>query len=85
MTRDYSQYKERLLAEQARLEQEMSGIARQDPKNPADWEVSSPTLDTLSSDKNELADRIEEMVDNRAVLNELEAEHTEVVAALAGH
>jgi RNA polymerase-binding transcription factor DksA len=82
MTRDYSEYKERLLAEQARLEEEMSGIAGRSTVNPADWEVSKPELDILPSDKNEVADQIEELVDNRAVLNELEAEHTAVLAAL---
>ena len=82
MTRDYSRFKERLLTEKARLEEEMSGIARQDPANPADWIETENKMDILRSDKSEVADHIEELVDNRAVLNELEAEHTEVLAAL---
>lgn len=79
---DYTVYKTRLLAEQERLEREMSGIGRQNQANPADWVEKEDTMDILRSDKNEVADHIEELVDNRAVLNELEAEHTEVLAAL---
>ncbi len=82
MIRDYSIYKTKLIAEQARLEHEMSGVAERNPANPADWVEKEDTMDTLRSDRNEVADHIEELVDNRAVLNELEAEHTEVVAAL---
>lgn len=82
MASDYTVYKTRLVAEKDRLEQEMGGIARQDPANPADWIETENKMDILRSDKSEVADHIEELVDNRAVLNELEAEHTEVLAAL---
>jgi RNA polymerase-binding transcription factor DksA len=75
-------FKQKLEAELQRLEGELATVGHQDPNNPIDWQVGHGENDVLESDKNEVADKFEEMVDNNAIMNELEVQYNEVNAAL---
>lgn len=77
------EFKNMLLAEKARLEGEMGGIAHKNPEVPGDWEPTAPDLNNPTADPNDVADSIERFEDNAAIEVELEARLLEVSAALA--
>jgi DnaK suppressor protein len=79
---DHDQFREKLQAELQRLQGELSTLGHPNPKNPTDWQVVSHEEGTVESDKNELADKFEQLVDDNAILNELEVQYNEVAAAL---
>jgi RNA polymerase-binding transcription factor DksA len=79
---DIKHFQIKLEAEKARLESELSEVGRQNPHIKGDWEVSAPNMDTLPSDKNEVADKIEEFEQRGLILDELETEYNEVLNAL---
>ena len=54
-----------------------------DPKNPNDWEATVTDLDVLPADENDVADMFEELEENKALINALEAQLREVNDALA--
>ncbi len=82
ITRDTSPFKKSLLAELERLESELSSVGRRSVSNPSDWETVPVDMDVIGADKNEVADKFEEMIDNNAIMNELEVQYNEVKAAL---
>lgn len=75
-------FKEKLEKEKARLETELSTIGRRNPKNPEDWEATTENSDFIPADENEVADIFEELEENKALINTLEAQLREVDAAL---
>lgn len=77
-----SEYKNMLLAEKARIEGEMGGIAHRNPEVAGDWEPSAPNLNNPTADVNDVADSIEQFEGNAAIEVELEARLLEVDAAL---
>lgn len=76
-------YKSMLLAEKARLEGEMKGVAHKNPEIAGDWEPSAPNLNNPTADINDVADSIEQFEGNAAIEVELEARLLEVGNALA--
>lgn len=81
--KDKQHYKEVLEAQKAHLEADLSGVGRRDPKNPNDWEATVTDLDVLPADENDVADMFEELEENKALINALEAQLREVDSALA--
>ncbi len=80
---DTSHFKEKLSAEKIRLENELSTIAKKDPKNASNWDATTDEVDTdLSADKNDRADAIEDLEENTGITNELEARLKDVNDAL---
>ena len=77
-----AQFKEKLKQELARLESELPSVGQRNPDNPADWQASVGDIQIDTADKNEVADKFEEMVGNNAIMNELETQYNEVKAAL---
>jgi DnaK suppressor protein len=77
---DIESYKAKLENELSRLEAEMATLGR---KNEAtgDWDVVSDNTE-ISADPNDRGDRFEEIEDNAAILNELEAQYGDVKRAL---
>lgn len=67
-----NKYKERLLEEKKKVEEELKTVGRINPSNPADWEPTPEKIDVMRADKNEMADAIEEYEENTAILRELE-------------
>lgn len=79
---DIKKYKKILEAEKAKLLKEMSGIGRENPNAPGEWEAVETDLDSDSADENEVADEIEEFGENSAILEKLEAQLKNVNRAL---
>ncbi len=74
--------KEKLITEQRRLEKELLDVARINPHNPADWEPTAVDMNVMKSNKNEVADEIEEYESRAAVSVVLENRLKEVRDAL---
>lgn len=79
---DIIKFKEALLAEKAKLESELAGIAHKNPEIAGDWEPSAPDLNNPTADPNDVADSMEIFEENAAVEVELEAQLMEVDVAL---
>lgn len=75
-------YREALEAEKARLEAELSTVARRNPQNPQDWDPIPEAHDDARSDENTNADALEELVNDEAIARQLETQLAEVEAAL---
>lgn len=75
-------FKAKLEAEKATLEEELRSVGRRNPDNPADWEARPEDQDISSADENELADKFEEYDGNMAILEPLERRYNEVKKAL---
>lgn len=75
--------KKKLEDEKVLLESELRSIGRVNPDNPKDWEAKPVDLDLLPSDENDMADGIEELENNTAVLKELEIRYNQVKEALS--
>jgi RNA polymerase-binding transcription factor DksA len=80
--KNLSEFKNLLLDEKARIENELSGIAHKNPEIKGDWEASAPDLNNPTADPNDVADSIEVFEEHAAVEVELEARLLEVDAAL---
>jgi len=79
MEKNYEKYIQKLTEEKKLLEEEMQSLGRKNPSNPQDWEPVPSVMDASVSDKNEMADLMEEVT---ATQSELEKRLNEVDAAL---
>jgi RNA polymerase-binding transcription factor DksA len=79
---DFEHFKGKLEDEFKILTDELKSIGRVNPANPADWEARPAEMDTLASDLNETADRIDAYEENTAMLKELEIRYNQVKSAL---
>lgn len=76
-------YKNILLEEKEKVEQELKGIGRINPSNPKDWEaIPSEISSEERTEKNEIADKIEGYEENTAILNQLETRLKDINDAL---
>lgn len=73
-------FKTKLLEEKAELEGELKEVAQKEPGQ--NWSATSGGLDIDSADDNEVADKFEELEENKVILNQLEPQYNEVKAAL---
>lgn len=80
--KDIQYFKEKLEAEKILLEEELNSVGKMNPDNPSDWDATSGEIDTDSADENEVADKFEELEENKVILNQLEPQLREVNAAL---
>jgi len=76
-------YKEKLLAEKAKLEGELATVGRINPDNPADWEPTPVNPGEREFDPNDRADKIEDYENNTAILKQLEIQLLDVNDALS--
>jgi DnaK suppressor protein len=81
-TQDPIHFKQMLENEKRKLEQNLSEIGRPNASVEGDWEVTAPDIDILPSDRNEVADKMEEMEEHSMILDQLESQYNEVLAAL---
>lgn len=80
---DTSTFKQKLLEEKTRLEEQLATIAKQNPDNPSDWSpVTDEAEEEASADKNDRADVIEDLEENTSISNELETQLKDVNDAL---
>lgn len=80
--KDLLHFKEKLEKEKVLLEEELSTISRINPDNPNDHEATTSDIDVDPADENEVADKMEELEENKAILKQLEPQLNEVRAAL---
>jgi RNA polymerase-binding transcription factor DksA len=80
--KDIQKYKEILQAQKIQLEADLSGLGRKNPDS-NDWEATVTDLDVLPADENDVADMFEELEENKALINALEAQLREVNDAIA--
>jgi len=75
-------YKKLLEEEKTKLLKELSTVAKQDPTSPNGWEATETDLDSDSADENEVADEIEELGENEAIVDKLASQLKQVELAL---
>jgi RNA polymerase-binding transcription factor DksA len=75
-------FKTKLTAEKAVLEEELSHLGARNPSNPSDWVAAKPEGEEFGADQNDNADVISDMHENNASMNELEGRLNTVIAAL---
>ena len=80
--KDIQYFKDKLLKEKALLEEELVSIGKVNPDNPDDWDATSLKIEVDTADENEVADKMEELEENKAILQQLEPQLNEVKAAL---
>ena len=76
--------KQKLQSELTVVEAELKSVGVQNPQNPADWEATERQMDVMSAtaDSNEAADKQEEYVENRAIVDQLEIRYNNIKRAL---
>ncbi|TSC54746.1 MAG: DnaK suppressor protein [Parcubacteria group bacterium LiPW_30] len=82
MEKNYEKYIQKLTEEKKLLEEEMQSLGRKNPSNPKDWEPVPSVMDASVSDKNEMADLMEDFEEVTATQSELEKRLNEVDAAI---
>ncbi len=81
---DTQHFKEKLESELETVEGELKSVGVQNPANPADWEATELKMDVMNAtaDPNEAADKQEEYVENRAIVDQLEIRYNNIIRAL---
>ena len=83
MTLDINYFKEELVKEKTRLDNELSTIARHGTKEGDTWEaVTTDIDDSVDADPNEVADKIEDYETNHAIVTDLNIRLKNVESAL---
>jgi RNA polymerase-binding transcription factor DksA len=82
MTLNVERFKEKLEAEKAHLEAELSNVARRNPENPSEWIPMPNERDSSQADENIVADSIEEFEENTAIANSLDSRLKDVRSGL---
>ena len=80
--KDLLHFKEKLEKEKVLLEEELSTISQPNPDNPNDWQATATDIEVDGADENEVADKMEELEEHKAILGQLEPQLNEVKAAL---
>lgn len=80
--KDLTYFKEKLEKEKKLLEEELSSIARIDPQNPNNWDATTTDITVDSADDNEVADKMEELEENKGIIDKLEPQLHEVMEGL---
>ncbi len=78
--KDLEYFKGKLLAEKKSLEEDLGGVAKNEPGQ--GWEATSGEMEVDSADENEVADKLEEYETNKGLSDQLQKQLTEVIAAL---
>lgn len=75
-------FRKKLEEELGRVEKELSTVGHKNPSDENDWVPNPDNMDIMEADRNEVADKNEELVDNAAILNELEIRFNRIKRAL---
>lgn len=81
-TKDIEHFKGKLKEEMKNLVGELKTVGRINPDNPEDWEPTKADFNIPESDKNDVADEIEEYEERSAILKQLEIRYNEIKNAL---
>lgn len=79
--KDLEHYKSKLEAEKLLLEEELATISSTNPEDSC-LNATTSDMEVDSADENEVADKFEELEENKMILNKLEPQLNEVKAAL---
>ncbi|MFA6404669.1 MAG: TraR/DksA family transcriptional regulator [Candidatus Paceibacterota bacterium] len=80
--KETEQFKQKLLAEMAIIEGELSSIGHKNPQVVGGWEATSGDMEVNSADENEMADKFEELEDNKSIVVQLENQLLDIKSAL---
>ena len=80
--KDIEYFKNRLEKEKTLVEEEIKTVGSSDPNNPKDFSATSNDMDIDRADENELADKMEELEDNKGILDSLEKQLKDINDAL---
>jgi RNA polymerase-binding transcription factor DksA len=80
--KDIEYFKNKLEKEKALVEEEIKTVGISDSDNPADFSATSNDMDIDNADENELADKLEELGDNKGILDSLEKQLKDINSAL---
>ncbi len=80
--KDTEFFKKKLETEKSLLEEEIRSVGSADPGNPKDFSATSNDMDIDKADENELADKMEELGDNKGILDSLEKQLKDIESAL---
>ena len=84
MTLDINYFRQELVKEKDRLENELGTVARHGTKKDDVWEAVTTTLDdSIDADANEVADKIEGYETNHAIVTDLKDRLESVLLALS--
>ena len=75
-------YKEKLEEELKVVEKELSEVGVQDPNNPSNWIPKKPEENISPADENEVADTVDDIQTNNAIVNDLEVRYNNIKIAL---
>ena len=82
MIKNTQKYKEKLEEELKIVEEELSKIGVQNPNNPSDWIPKKPEENISPADENEVADTVDDVQINNALVNDLEVRYNNIKLAL---
>lgn len=80
--KDIEYFKGKLEEELLNVKKELLTVGRINPDNPKDWEPTKADFNIPESDKNDMADEIEEYEERSAILKDLEIRFNEIKDAL---
>jgi RNA polymerase-binding transcription factor DksA len=80
--KDIEYFKKRLEKEKTLVEEEVKTVGSSDPNNPKDFSATSNDMDIDRADENELSDKMEELEDNKGILDSLEKQLKDINSAL---
>ncbi len=75
-------YKNLLEEELSLLEKELSGLGIKNPPTPSDWIPKMPEENISPADENEIADTVDDIQINNAIVNDLEVRYNNIKKAL---
>lgn len=81
-TNETAAYRTSLEAEKMKLEQELAGVGRRNPANPADWEPTPPPDIAPEADPIDIAGISTSFDTNASIVADLETRYNQVLAAL---
>jgi RNA polymerase-binding transcription factor DksA len=79
---DTNPFKEKLETELKQLETELASVGRLDPDNKIDWVPRKDEDNIDTADRDAVADSLESLDENTAILTDLEIRHSEILSAL---
>lgn len=81
---DTKRFEQKLQEELKEVTEELKSVGVQNPHNKADWEATETQMDVMgaTADPNEAADKQEEYVENRAIVDSLEVRFNNITRAL---
>ena len=82
MAIDYKHFRKKLEAEKKTLKTELEAIGIRNPEISSDWQAVTKDRDVSQADDNTVADSVEELEENTAIVNTLETRYEDILSGL---